>query len=52
MDFLIEEGEVMRAGGLMVEHEKVRLFVTKITLSEDGVMMDKAVCARLINEVL
>ena len=54
MDFLIEEGEVMWcAGGLMVEHEKVRPFVTKIDGSEDGVMgMDKAVCARLINEVL
>ena len=54
MDFLIEEGEVMWcAGGLMVEHEKVRPFVTKIDGSEDGVMgMDKSVCARLIREVL
>jgi septum formation protein len=53
MDFLINEGEVMWcAGGLMVEHEKVRPFVTKIDGSEDGVMgMDKEVCARLLREV-
>ena len=54
VDYLIEEGEVMWcAGGLMVEHERVKPFLTKIDGTENGVMgLDDTVLERLLLDIL